>query len=331
MDDEYGSYWDDTSTDLEDSNMGNDSYYSMDTDSMGQDLDMTGPKAFSFNNAPDYGNLDGISGLFNTTNQYSLDPNRQQSDFNYFHNTPGVDYEQILKDYVPEGEQSNGIDWMGGLSKVISGMSTPAQNKQPGNLIAGGMDMLSKILGSLGGAKGLFGLGNALFEGQQNKQNSANTNRIVQQQQARQDPFASQRPFYQQQLQQSVTNPYGSAIVSDQLKQMQALQARKDAAAGRRSNTAYGNPALMAEAAKVALQDRNSLMAPAGANINPNQIGLQDLLGASQQDTQGTMSPLMSAIGKILQGNEIQDRQGNASNDSTLGNLLKVLSQMSGG
>lgn len=328
MADEYGSYWDDTSTDLENSNMGNDSYYSMDTDSMGQSLSMTGPKAFSFNNAPDYGNLDGLSNLFNMGNQ------QQPTDYNYpgFHDTPGVNYEQIFKDYVPEGEQSGGSsDWMGGLSKVISGMTTPAQNKQPGNQNAGGMDMLSKILGSLGGAKGLFGLGSALFEGQQNKKNAANTNRIVEQQQARQDPFASQRPFYQQQLQQSVTNPYGSAIVSDQLKAMQALQARKDAAAGRRSNTAYGNPALMAEAAKVALQDRNSLMAPAGANINPNQIGLQDLIGASQQKTQGTISPIMSAIGKILQGNEIQDRQGAASNDSTLDNLLKVLSQMSGG
>lgn len=317
MDDEYGSYWDDTSTDLENSNMGNDSYYSMDTDSTGQSLL---PQKFSFNDMTDYRNPDGVSNLFNMGNQYSPDTNQQQTDYNF----PG--YANF--DMSNTGQ---GIDWMGGLSKVISGMSTPAQNKQPGNQSAGGMDMLSKILGSLGGAKGLFGLGSALMEGQQNKQNSANTNRIVQQQQARQDPFASQRPFYQQQLQQSVTNPYGSAIVSDQLKQMQALQARKDAAAGRRSNTAYGNPALMAEAAKVALQDRNSLMAPAGANINPNQIGLQDLLGASQQDTQGTMSPLMSAIGKILQGNEIQDRQGAASNDSTLGNLLKVLSQMSGG
>jgi len=318
MDDEYGSYWDDTSTDLEDSNMGNDSYYSMDTDSTGQSLL---PQKFSFNDITDYRNPDGVSNLFNMGNQYSPDTNQQQTDYNF----PG--YANF-----DTSNTGQGIDWMGGLSKIISGMQTPQQTKQVGNQSAGTMDMLSKILGSLGGAKGLFGLGSALFEGQQNKQNSANTNRIVQQQQARQDPFASQRPFYQQQLQQSVTNPYGSAIVSDQLKQMQALQARKDAAAGRRSNTAFGNPALMAEAAKAALADRQSLMAPAGANINPNQIGLQDLLGASQQQTQGTISPLMSAIGKILQGNEIQDRQRSAaSNDSTIGNLIKVLSQMSGG
>ncbi len=317
MADEYGSYWDDTSTDLENSNMGNDSYYSMDTDSMGESLQ---PQKFSFNNMTDYRNPDGVSNLFNMGNQYSPDTNQQQTDYNF----PG--YANF--DMSNTGQ---GIDWMGGLSKVISGMSTPAQNKQPGNQSAGGMDMLSKILGSLGGAKGLFGLGSALFEGQQNKKNAANTNRIVEQQQARQDPFASQRPFYQQQLQQSVTNPYGSAIVSDQLKAMQALQARKDAAAGRRSNTAYGNPALMAEAAKVALQDRNSLMAPAGANINPNQIGLQDLIGASQQKTQGTISPIMSAIGKILQGNEIQDRQSSVGNsESTMDNLLKVLSRLSG-
>ena len=35
MDDEYGAYWDDSSTEL-DSEMNDDSYYSMDTDSMGQ-------------------------------------------------------------------------------------------------------------------------------------------------------------------------------------------------------------------------------------------------------------------------------------------------------
>lgn len=321
MADEYGSYWDDTSTDLENSNMGNDSYYSMDTDSMGESLQ---PQKFSFDNMTDYSNPDGISNLFNMGNQFSPDINQQQTDYNF----PGYSNFDV-------SNTGQGMDWMGGLSKVISGMTTPAQNKQPGNQNAGGMDMLSKILGSLGGAKGLFGLGSALFEGQQNKKNAANTNRIVEQQQARQDPFASQRPFYQQQLQQSVTNPYGSAIVSDQLKAMQALQARKDAAAGRRSNTAYGNPALMAEAAKVALQDRNSLMAPAGANINPNQIGLQDLIGASQQKTQGTMSPIMSAIGKILQGDEIDQRKQAASNssnfdESTIGNLIKVLSKLSG-
>lgn len=337
MGDEYGAYWDDTSTDLEGSDMGNDSYYSMDTDSLGQDLGAFNPQQFSFDNMPDYSNLDGLSSLFNMGNYNSPDINQQQTDYTFpgFHSTPGVDYEQAFKGYVPEDTNDNSMNLMGALSKIFSSagsFNTPQQTKQVGNQSAGTMDMLSKILGSLGGAKGLFGLGSALFEGQQNKQNSANTNRIVQQQQARQDPFASQRPFYQQQLQQSVTNPYGSAIVSDQLKQMQALQARKDAAAGRRSNTAFGNPALMAEAAKVALADRNSLMAPAGANINPNQIGLQDLLGASQQDTQGTISPLMSAIGKILQGNEIQDRQSSAaSNDSTIRNLIKVLSRMSGG
>lgn len=319
MADEYGAYWDDNSTDLENSDMGNDSYYSMDTDSMGQSLQ---PQKFSFDNMTDYSNPDGISSLFNMGNQWSPDINQQQTDYNF----PGYS----APDLGNQGASGNDINWMGALSKIMGG-SGPGQTKQIGNPNAGSQDMLTKILGSLGGLKGMFGLGSALMTGQQNKQSADNTNRIVQQQQARQDPFASQRPFYQQQLQQSVTNPYGSAIVSDQLKQMQALQARKDAAAGRRSNTAFGNPALMAEAAKAALADRQSLMAPAGANINPNQIGLQDLLGASQLQTQGTMSPLMSAIGKILQGNEIQDRQSSVGNsESTMDNLLKVLSRLSG-
>lgn len=323
MDDDFGAYWDDNSTEL-DSGMNNDSYYSMDTNSMGQDLGNYQPKQFSFGNSlqTDWNNPDGISSLFNMGNQWSPDINQQQTDYNF----PGYS----APDLGNQGASGNDINWMGALSKIMGG-SGPGQTKQIGNPNAGSQDMLTKILSSLGGLKGMFGLGSALMTGQQNKQSADNTNRIVQQQQARQDPFASQRPFYQQQLQQSVTSPYSSPIVADQLKAMQALQARKDAAAGRRSNTAYGNPALMAEAAKVALQDRNSLMQPAGANINPNQIGLQDLLGASQLQTQGTMSPLMSAIGKILQGNEIQDRQSSVGNsESTMDNLLKVLSRLSG-
>lgn len=320
MDDDFGAYWDDSSTEL-DSGMNNDSYYNMDTDSNGQTL---GNNQFSLNNSvqTDWANPDGISSLFNMGNQWSPDINQQQTDYNF----PGYS----APDLGNQGTSGNDINWMGALSKIMGG-SGPGQTKQVGNPNAGSQDMLTKILGSLGGLKGMFGLGSALMTGQQNKQSADNTNRIVQQQQARQDPFASQRPFYQQQLQQSVTSPYSSPIVADQLKAMQALQARKDAAAGRRSNTAYSNPALMAEAAKVALQDRNSLMQPAGANINPNQIGLQDLLGASQLQTQGTMSPLMSAIGKILQGNEIQDRQSSVGNsESTMDNLLKVLSRLSG-
>ena len=323
MDDDFGAYWDDSSTEL-DSGMNDDSYYSMDTDSMGQDLGNYQPQQFSFGDSlqTDWNNPDGISSLFKMGNQWSPDTNQQQTDYNF----PGYS----APDLGNQGTGENDINWMGALSKIMGG-SGPGQTKQVGNPNAGSQDMLTKILGSLGGLKGMFGLGSALMTGQQNKQSADNTNRIVQQQQARQDPFASQRPFYQQQLQQSVTNPYSSPIVADQLKAMQALQARKDAAAGRRSNTAYGNPALMAEAAKVALQDRQSLMQPAGANINPNQIGLQDLLGASQLQTQGTMSPLMSAIGKILQGNEIQDRQSSVGNsESTMDNLLKVLSRLSG-
>ena len=342
MDDDFGAYWDDNSTEL-DSGMNDDSYYSMDTDSMGQDLGNYQPQQFSFGDSlqTDWNNPDGISSLFNMGNQWSPDINQQQTDYNYpgFHDTSNVDYQDIFKDYIPESNNGLGTGVMGALSKIMGGASGgPVQTQQVGNPNSKPQDMLTKILGSLGGLtgslgglKGLSGLASALMTGQQNKKNAANTNRIVMQQQARQDPFASQRPFYQQQLQQSVTSPYSSPIVADQLKAMQALQARKDAAAGRRSNTAYGNPALMAEAAKVALQDRQSLMQPAGANINPNQIGLQDLLGASQLQTQGTMSPLMSAIGKILQGNEIQDRQSSVGNsESTMDNLLKVLSRLSG-
>ena len=94
------------------------------------------------------------------------------------------------------------------------------------------------------GAAGL----SALLEGYQNKKKAA-----AMQQAAKQiDPWASQRPFYQQQAQAAVTNPYDSPIVKAQIEQLQQAQNIKDAAAGRRSNSLTSSPAVMAEMARIA-------------------------------------------------------------------------------
>jgi hypothetical protein len=122
------------------------------------------------------------------------------------------------------------------------------------------------------------------------------------------DPFGSQRPFYQQQLQQSVTNPYASPMVASQVQGIADAQARKDAAAGRRSNAVGSAPQVLAAQAGVAQNYMNSLMGPAGAGINPAASALAQLYtGSAQAGAQGN-SPYFSALGSITQQNTT-DRQ----------------------
>ena len=131
----------------------------------------------------------------------------------------------------------------------------------------------------------------------------------VQQQQQRASPYDvastgassmganSMRDAMQQKLAAAMTDPYGQPIVKSQVDQIARTQAIKDAAAGRRSNTATSSPAMMAEQAKVAQNYINSLQQPAGAGINPSSQGLEQIIQALKYGTQGTTSPLMSAIG----------------------------------
>ncbi len=167
-------------------------------------------------------------------------------------------------------------------------------------------DALTKALGGLGGlftGKGGSAILGALAEGRQNKKYVQGVKDVVGQQQQTIDPFGSQRPFYQQQLQQSVANPYSSKIVSDQVAALKSAQDRKNAAAGRRSNSAGTDPELLRAMADIAMKYQQQLYTPAGANINPNMAGLSALLGANKQNTNGYISPLLSALGFNVGGN----------------------------
>ncbi len=167
-------------------------------------------------------------------------------------------------------------------------------------------DALTKALGGLGGlfaGKGGSSILGALAEGRQNKKYVQGVKDIVGQNQQTIDPFGSQRPYYQQQLQQSVANPYSSKIVADQVAALKSAQDRKNAAAGRRSNSAGTDPELLRAMADIAMKYQQSLHSPAGANINPNMAGLSALLGANKQNTNGYLSPLMSALGFNIGGN----------------------------
>lgn len=167
-------------------------------------------------------------------------------------------------------------------------------------------DALTKALGGLGGlfaGKGGSSILGALAEGRQNKKYVQGVKDIVGQNQQTIDPFGSQRPYYQQQLQQSVANPYSSKIVSDQVAALKSAQDRKNAAAGRRSNSAGTDPELLRAMADIAMKYQQSLHSPAGANINPNMAGLSALLSANKQNTNGYISPLLSALGFNVGGN----------------------------
>lgn len=253
-----------------------------------------------------------------------------QTDYNYFDKNPsfggnlqglfGLGNDGILG----TGQMPNfgGVDFS---SNQLPQGNIPIQETSYG-------DMFSKILGGLGNLfnpqnqKKTSSVLGALLEGYQNKQN-ANLNRnTIQQVQQQTDPFGSQRPYYQQQLQSAVSNPYQQPIVQDQINALKHAQDIKNAAAGRRSNSATTDPELLKAMADIAMRYQQSLHNPAGVNIAPNTAGLSGLLDANKYDTRGFVSPLMSALGFNVNENELQNQK-----DQALANFIKVMSTMNKG
>ena len=278
------------------------------TPSFGQETDYSffpknnfGQSDFNLGNT-DYSNLDGLDSLFKMNQGQN-----GMTDFSF----PGYANYQGMS--LPQGNTSPTISWGDTLTKMLGGLGGLfGQNK---NQQRGGQ--LSSGLGSII---------SALLTGKQNTQNAQQSKNIINQQQAATDPFASQRPFYQQQLQQAITNPYSVPIVADQVNALKRAQDIKNAAAGRRSNSATTDPELLKAMAEVAQKYQSSLQQPAGANFRRDMTGYKELLGANQQQTNGYISPLLSALGFTQQ-------QGNnsANMESTLGNLVKVLQTMQQG
>ena len=202
-------------------------------------------------------------------------------------------------------------------------LQTPASNDYFGKGMSGLSQLLSGVFnqkqGQTSTAKQLASIVAALMEGKQNKQMASQIPQAVQAQQQRTSPFDvassgassmganSMRDAMQQKLAAAMTDPYGQPIVKSQVDQIAREQAIKDAAAGRRSNTATSSPAMMAEQAKVAQNYINSLQQPAGSNINPSSQGLEQIIQALKYGTQGTTSPLMSAIGYGTGSNQKSD------------------------
>lgn len=223
----------------------------------------------------------------------SADMSTMPSDFDslqYMYDNPtNIDGQSYGQSFAPGSvmynlTQQNTPSW---------GMSTP------GGEIPNNQGSISQVLSDLfNNKKAMTGIG-ALFEGFQNMQKANAMQELASKMQGAMDPFGTQRAGYQTQLAAAIQNPYSSPIVRAQVEQLQRAQAAKDAAAGRRSNSATSSPALLAAQAQIAQNYINSLMTPAGANINPS--GLSSLLQTQQQGINsginGFVSPLLSAAG----------------------------------
>ena len=230
------------------------------------------------------------------SSQAGIDYLANQQDWN-FGNYQDMNFDYNLSNEAMPSWQQSGTDWGGVDQQLGTNFSNPLvdiQNQLP--TMGGIQNTLSGLFNNKGFVTGL----GALAEGYQNKKKAAALQQLVQQNRQPLDPFGSQRPFYQQQLQQSVQDPYSSPIVSAQVEQLKRAQDIKNAAAGRRSNSATTDPALMAAMAGVAQNYMNSLQTPAGANISPQ--GLSSLMPAQQQginnDVNGYLSPALSAMGR---------------------------------
>jgi hypothetical protein len=190
----------------------------------------------------------------------------------------------------------------------------PSAQGQQGGITS----ILSQLFG--GGSKLLAGL----VEGNQNKKKQAAYNNILSSptkiaSNSPFDPFNSERPFYQQQARQTVTDPYSSPIVRNQINEIQRQQNIKDAAAGRRSNMIGSAPGVMAAQAKVAQDYLTQMLNAGGSKIDPAAKEIAALqTGAANAGVNGYLSPMSSALGNMGQSYQ---------NEDTLGQILAALQQ----
>lgn len=245
-----------------------------------------------------------------------MEGNTTPDSWDYFDNAGGTfgDWSGGNYDYTYGNTSDYGNDYYNNINYGANGsggvdLSNPSYNYNGAGLIqtSNPFGSISQTLAGLFNnpqALGLAGKGvAALFEGYQNKKKADAMQKLAKNPAL--DPFGSQRQFYQQQAQQAVTNPYDSPIVKAQIEQLQNAQNIKDAAAGRRSNMLTSSPAVMAEMAKIAQNYQQQMAVLGGANIAPSG-GLADILSKSTTyDTNGYISPLLTAAGYGVQDNAL--------------------------
>lgn len=215
--------------------------------------------------------------------------------------TDQFNFDSNISNYPVDDWQQYGTDWGMVDQQTGSNFSNPLidiQNSLP--TMGGVQNTLSGLFNNKGFVTGL----GALAEGYQNKKKAAALQQMVSQNRQPLDPFGSQRPFYQQQLQQAVQDPYSAPIVRDQVDALAQAQRIADAKAGRRSNNATSSPALLAAQAQVAQKYINSLYEPSGANIGPQ--GLSSLMSAQQQGINAGINNYLSPMSQAVKDYQTQ-------------------------
>ena len=220
----------------------------------------------------------------------------------YFDNAGGTfgNWSEGNYDYQYGNPYDYGADWMHNSDPLFKGGQAQQpvyqQSTNPSINWGGAGSSVSSFLKELfnkGSTANTIGQGvAALAAGYQNKKLAGN----MQQAASKLDPWASQRPFYQQQAQQAVTNPYDSPIVKAQIEQLQREQDIKDAQAGRRSNSLTSSPAVMAAMAQIAQQYQNQMAQQGGAGINTSASATV-LSSAANADASGYISPIAQLFG----------------------------------
>ena len=252
----------------------------------------------------DYGDYYDFSDWFSDdygSDYTPMEGNTTPDSWDYFDNAGGTygDWSQGNYDYTYGNTSDYGNDYWNNLNNDINysgsgnfyGTSPQFQAIDTANPFGSISTTLANIFNNPNAMKmGAAGL-SALMEGYQNKKKAAAMQQAVKQI----DPWASQRPFYQQQAQAAVTNPYDSPIVKAQIEQLQNAQNIKDAAAGRRSNSLTSSPAVMAEMARIAQAYQAQMANQGGATIQPSGLA-QTLDRASSYDTNGYLAPLSSIL-----------------------------------
>ena len=245
-----------------------------------------------------------------------MDGNTTPDSGDYFDNAGGTfgDWSGGNYDYTYGNTSDYGNDYYNNINYGANGSGGVDLSNPSYNYNGAGLTQTSNPWGSISrtlsgifnnpNAMGLAGKGvAALFEGYQNKKKAEAMQKLAKNPAL--DPFGSQRQFYQQQAQQAVTNPYDSPIVKAQIAQLQNAQNIKDAQAGRRSNMLTSSPAVMAEMAKIAQNYQQQMAVQGGANIAPSG-GLAEILSkGTTYDTNGYISPLLTAAGYGVQDNAL--------------------------
>ncbi len=267
----------------------------------------------------DYGDDYDFSDWFSDdygSNYTPMEGNTTPDSGDYFDNAGGTygDWSDGNYDYTYGNTSDYGNDYYNNINYGANGSGGVDLSNPSYNYNGAGLTQTSNPFGSISQtlsglfnntqALGLAGKGvAALFEGYQNKKKAEAMQQLAKNPAL--DPFGSQRQFYQQQAQQAVTNPYDSPIVKAQIEQLQNAQNIKDAQAGRRSNMLTSSPAVMAEMAKIAQNYQQQMAVQGGANIAPSG-GLAEILSkGTTYDTNGYISPLLTAAGYGVQNNAL--------------------------